>query len=240
MGRILRTIQHRCTKVNGGWATSISSRPIIWGGQSHSQESVLRTKLRVIRLGAAFAVSRCESAWEDGQHMRRRTFVALVTGVLLVVATTLWPSPAAAQMRRGRIIVTGGYLYGPLAYGPFWGPYPYYGAVPMRASGDVRVLASPKQAEVYVDGFYAGVVDNFDGVFQRLHATPGGHAITLHFEGYRTVTHNIYVTPAVTFKLRLTMEKLGPGETSDPPPIPARSLARGPVPLPAPPVSPGT
>jgi hypothetical protein len=30
------------------------------------------------------------------------------------------------------------------------------------------VLATPKEAAVYVDGFYAGVVDDFDGVFQSL------------------------------------------------------------------------
>ena len=167
--------------------------------------------------------------------MRRKTLVTLVSGVLLVVATTFWASPAAAQGRRGRIIITGGYRFGPLVYDPFWGPYPYYGAVPMRASGDVRVLASPKQAEVYVDGFYAGVVDNFDGVFRRLHTTPGGHAITLHLDGYRTITQNIYVTPDATFKLRIAMDELGAGETSAPPPKPAR----GPVPLAAPRVSTG-
>jgi len=181
--------------------------------------------------------------------VRRKTLVTLVSGVLLVVATTFWASPAAAQGRRGRIIITGGYRFGPLVYDPFWGPYPcyspypcygpyeYYGAAPAgtRPSGDVRVLASPKQAEVYVDGFYAGVVDNFDGVFRRLHTTPGGHAITLHLDGYRTITQNIYVTPDATFKLRIAMDELGAGETSAPPPKPPR----GPVPLAAPRVSTG-
>ena len=163
--------------------------------------------------------------------MRRNTVVALLTGALLVVGGTFWPSPANAQGRRGRVIVSGGFVYSPFFYDPFWGPYPYvgYGAYPIgaRASGDVRVLATPKQAEVYVDGFYAGVVDDFDGVLQRLHTTPGGHAITLHLEGFRTVTQNIYVTPGDTFKLQLTMGQLRPGETSDPPPIPARPLGRG-------------
>ena len=101
----------------------------------------------------------------------------------------------------------------------------------------MRIEVTPRDAEVYVDGYYAGTVDDFDGTFQRLHTTPGGHAITLHLEGYRTVTRNIYVTPADTFKLQLTMDKLRPGETSDPPPIPARPLARGAARVPA---SPGT
>jgi hypothetical protein len=91
-------------------------------------------------------------------------------------------------------------------------------------------VATPKQAEVYVDGFYAGVVDDFDGTFQRLHTTPGGHAVTLHLEGYRTVTQNIYVAPDETLKLQLAMDKLRPGEASDPAPLPARPLSRGPRP----------
>jgi hypothetical protein len=175
--------------------------------------------------------------------MRRNTVVALLTGALLVAGATFWPSPASAQGRRGRVVVSGGFVYRPFFYDSFWGPYPYYGygayPIGVRASGEVRVLAAPKQAEVYVDGFYAGVVDDFDGTFQRMHITPGGHAITLHLEGYRTVTQNIYVTPTDTFKLQLTMDKLQPGETSTPPPIPARSLTRGAARLPASPLSPG-
>jgi PEGA domain len=171
--------------------------------------------------------------------MRRNTIVALLAGVL-VVGATLWPSSASAQGFRGRIVVRGGFVYSPFFYDPFWGPYPYYGAYPVvvAPSGEVRVLATPKQAGVYVDGAYAGIVDDFDGVFQRLHVTPGGHAITLHLEGYRTVTQNIYVTPDSTFKLQLAMVPLAPGERSDPPPPPARpSIYSGTNP--ASPLSPG-
>jgi len=162
--------------------------------------------------------------------MRRNTIVALLTGAL-VVGGTFWPSPASAQGRRGRVIVTGGFGYGyrPFFYDPFWGPYPYYGygayPIGVRSAGEVRVLATPKQADVFVDGFYAGVVDDFDGTFQRLHMTPGGHAITLHLEGYRTVTQNVYVAPDQTLKLQLAMDRLRPGEASDPVPIPARPLS---------------
>jgi len=50
--------------------------------------------------------------------------------------------------------------------------------------------------------------------------------MTLHLEGYRTVTRNIWVTPDDAFKLQLSMDKLGPGEVSDPPPLAARPSAR--------------
>ena len=72
----------------------------------------------------------------------------------------------------------------------------------------VRVEVTPKQAEVYVDGFYAGEAEDFDGVFKKLSTTPGGHEITLKLDGYRTVTDNIYVSPDHTVKLHDTMEKL--------------------------------
>ncbi len=128
--------------------------------------------------------------------------------------------------RPGRVIIRGG------LYDPFWGPYyPYWYGYPygyvdpygpydysLTATGDVKTEVTPKQAEVYVDGYYAGVADDFDGAFQRLHTSPGGHAITLHLDGYRTVTQNVYVRPDSTLKLKETMEKLAPGEVSAPVP----------------------
>jgi hypothetical protein len=82
------------------------------------------------------------------------------------------------------------------------------------------VLATPKQADVYVDGFFAGFVDDFDGALQGLPATPGEHAVTLYLEGYRTITKHILVTSHATVKVRLQMDRVGPDETSDPPPAP--------------------
>jgi PEGA domain len=92
-----------------------------------------------------------------------------------------------------------------------------------RLSGKIRVLATPKRADVYVDGFFAGFVDDFDGALQGLPATPGDHAVTLFLEGYRTVTRHIVVTSHATLKVRLEMDKLEPDQTSEPPPPPAGS-----------------
>jgi hypothetical protein len=210
----------------------VRHRPNRHGRFERCDESMRRRGFARAAVGMADAHDRC--SLQRRNIMRRNTFVALLTGALLVVGATFWPSPANAQGRRGGVVIRGGFVYSPFYYGyysPFWGPYPYYGyggyPIGVPNSGDVRVLATPKQAEVFVDGFYAGVVDDFNGTFQRLHTTLGGHAITLHLEGYRTVTQNIYVTPDSTFKLQLMMDKLGPGEISDPPPIPARPLTRG-------------
>jgi hypothetical protein len=70
---------------------------------------------------------------------------------------------------------------------------------------------------VYVDGFYAGVVDDFDGVFQRLPLTPGGHEVVLYLDRYRTVRHHVYLSPGSSVHLRDVLERLPPGEPSEPP-----------------------
>ena len=91
-------------------------------------------------------------------------------------------------------------------HGYFWsGGYYYpryyfaYEANPARAS--LRIQANPSQAEVYVDGYYAGIVDDFDGVFQRLHVTPGTHEITLRLDGFLTWSAEIYASPHSTVKV---------------------------------------
>jgi hypothetical protein len=118
------------------------------------------------------------------------------------------------------VVFIGGYFYDPL-FGPYpwWRrpayPYGYYPIYDNRAV--VRVIATPKDAVVYVDGFYAGTVHDFNDWWQGLPLSPGGHEIVLHLEGYRTVHQRLYLSPGSTFKLRQTMERLAAGELSEPP-----------------------
>jgi hypothetical protein len=98
----------------------------------------------------------------------------------------------------------------------------------------VRLDVKPKDAAVYVDGFYAGVVDDFDGVFQRLHTAPGGHEITLYLDGYRTFSQKMYLPPTRTFTIRQRLEKLPAGEIAERPPAPAVEPAEQPQGAPLP------
>ena len=50
----------------------------------------------------------------------------------------------------------------------------------------LRLQISPRDTEVFVDGYYAGIVDDFDGFIQRLHLEPGEHTIQLYLTGHRT------------------------------------------------------
>lgn len=132
------------------------------------------------------------------------------------------PNPPGHFAVRGHAVFVGGYFYDP-HFGPYpwWGPgvYPYWYEPMYGVRASVRVLATPKEATVYVDGFYAGIVDDFDGFFQSLPLPPGGHEITLYDPGYRTVSQRVYVSPSSTFKLRQTMERLPAGVVSEPPPV---------------------
>jgi hypothetical protein len=171
------------------------------------------------------------------------TFIPLVA----VLATSLlWSGHADAQVRaRGGVRVgtprasVGVFvgrpyyyrpIYRPYYFDPFYRPYYYspfywypysqigYGYGRFDGGASLRIQVMPRDTEVYIDNYYAGTVDDFDGMFQRLHIEPGAHDVTLYRDGYRTVRQRIYLQPTGTFRLRYNMVPLGPGETPDPRP----------------------
>ncbi len=95
-------------------------------------------------------------------------------------------------------------------------PYPIYDDV----RGSLRIEVDQKDAEVYVDGYYAGIVDDFDGTFQRLRATTGGHQIVVRLEGFHSIREDVYLAPDATHRIRRTLQPLGPGEQTEPRPTP--------------------
>jgi len=139
---------------------------------------------------------------------------------------------------RGQVVFVGGYFYDPF-FGPYpwWGGgvyrYPYFPVLDRRAI--VRLQVTPRDAAVYVDGFYAGIVDDFDGVFQGLPLPPGGHTIDIYLDGYRNVRRALYLAPGSSLKLREQLARLAPAERSEgplvAPPLPAPPVGtyRGPV-----------
>lgn len=95
-----------------------------------------------------------------------------------------------------------GYYYGSPWSGRVYGyraPYAYSTRV---YYGDVRLIVQPRDAAVYVDGYYAGVVDNFDGVFQRLTLEVGPHTIELDAPGLEPQVYDVYVDPMRTTTIR--------------------------------------
>lgn len=94
--------------------------------------------------------------------------------------------------------------YDPFAYGSWYGA-PLYGAA-VAPSGGVRITNASRDAEVYVDGYYAGVVDDFDGRFQRLQLEPGSYRIEIRTASADTWTVDVNVQPGRTTTLRADIE----------------------------------
>jgi hypothetical protein len=97
-------------------------------------------------------------------------------------------------------------------YSAFGSPYPYgpygygYGAhSPWQASGydigGVRLKIRPRDAQVFVDGYYAGLVDDFDGSFQSLRLEQGGHKIEIHMPGFEDLELDVHVQAGRTITL---------------------------------------
>ncbi len=105
-----------------------------------------------------------------------------------------------------------------------WFPYPYPGPVfgfpHGRGAASVRTQVTPRDTQVFVDGYAAGMVDDFDGVFQRLQLVPGQHEVTLYLPGYRTYREHVYLNPGASHNIRHTMVAHAAGEADEPPPVP--------------------
>lgn len=129
----------------------------------------------------------------------------------------------------------GPYWYGSLWY-PFAGPYPYYGypyypyypyGYPYDpVSSSVKLQVKPQNAEVYVDGYRAGTVDDFDGLWQRLRVRPGEHELTVYLNGFHTETQHVTFAQASDQTIKFAMEPLAPGEESGPRPVPTAPPAQ--------------
>jgi hypothetical protein len=159
----------------------------------------------------------------------------LVTTVVVACSLLVLPALADAQGRRAVRVVRprttavfiGGY-YNPFFYDPFYprwyAPYaqwypPYVGyGRGYDLSASMRLQVAPRETEVFIDGYYAGTVDDFDGVFQRLHLEPGDHDLVLYLEGHRSYEQKLYLQPGRTFGIRHSMEPLGTGEAAPPRP----------------------
>jgi len=89
----------------------------------------------------------------------------------------------------------GGYYSG--YYDPWYGGYPSYPQTSYTYTdeGSLRLKVKPRNAEVYVDGYFVGIVDDFDGIFQRLHLDSGPHRIEVRAPGYETLAFEVRITP---------------------------------------------
>jgi hypothetical protein len=99
-------------------------------------------------------------------------------------------------------------------YGSYYGTYGY-------PTGELRLQVRPRDAQVFIDGSYAGTVDDFDGTFQSLRLESGDYQVEIVLPGYEPLDFDVHITPGekVVYKGDLLPEQ--PGQPyPEPPPQP--------------------
>jgi hypothetical protein len=100
------------------------------------------------------------------------------------------------------------YWYGGWGYSPYVYGYGYAGGY--YDVGSVKLLIKPRDAQVFVDGYYVGIVDEFDGNFQQLRLEEGPHVIEVKKEGFAPLEFKVRVTFDHTIKLQGELTPLVP------------------------------
>ena len=110
-----------------------------------------------------------------------------------------------------------GYFY----YDPYtWYPYDNYrydnygyafrGYGYGYPTGELRLQVRPRHADVYVDGYFAGRVDDFDGMIQALRLEDGPYTIELVAPGYEPLLFNVRIIPGRKITYRGDMRPIRP------------------------------
>jgi hypothetical protein len=96
-----------------------------------------------------------------------------------------------------------GVYYGSDGYYPYGAtPRGYYDPIPGRYYGGVRITGAPRDAQVFADGYYVGLVNDFDGIFQHVNLEAGAHHIEIEWGGYEPIAFDVYVRPGETTTFR--------------------------------------
>src|ERR1035441_6352611 len=116
--------------------------------------------------------------------------------MLLIASAALMLLPLTAAAR-GRVGVFVGSGFAPMGwygygYGPYYGPYgAYYG---MPNVGQVKLDTHVKDAQVFVDGAYAGTAGKLKTMWMR----PGSYTIEMRAPGVPQFAEKIYVVAGKT------------------------------------------
>jgi len=148
-----------------------------------------------------------------------RKWLAIVP-VALLAALLLSAAPAEARVRVGGVVVRGGYSHfsghrgfgGPRFYRPYYSPFygsfydPFYdgfyhpgyyrGYRQGPRLGQVKLKDAPKEAEVYVDGGYAGLAKDLKSMWLQ----PGAYSIEVR-DGDLSHAERIYVLSGKTVRI---------------------------------------
>jgi hypothetical protein len=126
---------------------------------------------------------------------------------------TLVPSPFAG--RRGHFPVRAPW-FGLIAFDRSWlwtpstvdemlvAPRPY---PPQEQVGGLQLDVEPRRAVVYVDGWYAGVVDAFSGYYRHLEIGAGWHTLEIVAPDYEPLVVDVMISPNRTTTYRSSLNR---------------------------------
>jgi hypothetical protein len=75
------------------------------------------------------------------------------------------------------------------------------------ATGELKIAATPSRAAVFVDGQYAGHVDEFDGAGKAMLLTPGQHHLRIALPGYLPFDTMVDLRPQQKLKIQTDLVK---------------------------------
>ena len=118
-------------------------------------------------------------------------------------------TPYRGQHRYGAHYIYGTSFYFPgyntfnigfgVGYGSsYYSPYGYGGYAGDYYTGSLRLKIRPRFGEVLVDGYYVGLVNDYDGIFQRLRLEEGPHHIEIHEPGFEPLEFDVLILPGQT------------------------------------------
>ena len=74
-------------------------------------------------------------------------------------------------------------------------------------SGGLQLDMEPRRALVYVEGRYAGVVDQFSGYYRHLVVAAGSHTIEILATDYEPLAFDIAISPGRTTTYRGSLQR---------------------------------
>jgi hypothetical protein len=120
-------------------------------------------------------------------------------GLLILGAALMTLAPMSASAAVRGFVVVGHPYYGGW-YSPFWGPYwgPAYGGYyAYPNSGEVKLDTKVKDAQVFIDGAYAGTTQQN----KSMHLRPGSYNIEIREAGRTPYSERVYIVVGKTLHL---------------------------------------